>query len=538
MTVAMNFFNAEPVRFLKDLNSLAAVFFKYIDPSMAISYRLPVCADTEVIVGVSGGADSAVLMMLAAVFLKPNYPNIRFLFTDTGAEPESCYATLDKLEAITGCKIDRVEAEQNLFELIKAYNGFLPNSRSRYCTKKLKIEPLEKYMDGIDNPAGIVNLAGIRWDESDREGISFQHTVENTRGNRSAAYPFIDLRITKDMVFKILDETIGIPSTYIMGRSRSGCFTCFFQRRQELVGMLRYNLPDYLKTESLEKLTENDIQRYGKMAPSLSGHGIHTSLPVPAFIDIRKSDLMPKKAPTKIKVKRDVVTLDMFSSSEDDSLVSQSTHYDTLFVAHALYVKDHLSLFGHFEWTPGVYWQELVNISTTLAGLNSSLAHFYRFRKTTPSPIFDASDMKIVISEIRFPRGTIDLLSPDRESFSWKQGQPLLQLRHLVSHCVAVMEYADLQRQYSEALMVRETTRSETKYLDAEERIEDCEAALAKNPSAPGELIWEGIYTPSIDVEEQVQLQLDGVSIETEFVKESTDWNNDNVPMACIACSI
>jgi len=123
--------------------AVKALFEEHADRDVLESYRLPVAdVRARVVVGVSGGADSSVLALFAAVYLKPVYPNLEFLFTDTKAEPESCYETLDKIEAL-GMNITRVEHKKGLFGMIEQYNGYLPstlssllrvNSRSRCCS--------------------------------------------------------------------------------------------------------------------------------------------------------------------------------------------------------------------------------------------------------------------------------------------------------------------------------------------------------------------------------------------------------------------
>ena len=83
--------------------------------------------------------------MFIAAFLAPHYPNIEFIFTDTKAEPESCYNTLDAFEKITGLKDTRLVPEKGLFDLIEQYNGFLPNNLARWCTRQLNVEALTEY---------------------------------------------------------------------------------------------------------------------------------------------------------------------------------------------------------------------------------------------------------------------------------------------------------------------------------------------------------------------------------------------------------
>jgi len=94
----------------------------------------------------------------------------------------------------------------------------------RWCTKKLKIEPLEEFIG--DDAA--VSYVGIRADEN-RDGYI------STKPNIEAVFPFREEGIDKAGVIRILEESgIGMPD-YYRWRTRSGCFFCFFQRKIEWV---------------------------------------------------------------------------------------------------------------------------------------------------------------------------------------------------------------------------------------------------------------------------------------------------------------
>lgn len=175
---------------------------------------------TRHILGLSGGRDSAAL----AVLMHKRVPEMEYFFCDTGKELKETYAFLDRLQARLGIAVTHLQAERGFDHWLTVYNGLLPSPRMRWCTKKLKIEPLEEFI-GDDSA---VSYVGIRADES-RDGYI------STRPNIRAVYPFKDEGIDKAGVIRILEDSgIGMPE-YYRWRTRSGCFFCFFQRKIEWV---------------------------------------------------------------------------------------------------------------------------------------------------------------------------------------------------------------------------------------------------------------------------------------------------------------
>jgi 3'-phosphoadenosine 5'-phosphosulfate sulfotransferase (PAPS reductase)/FAD synthetase len=149
---------------------------------------------------------------------------MEYFFCDTGKELPETYEFLDRLRARLGITIAHLEAERGFDHWLSVYNGFLPSAKMRWCTKKLKIEPLEAFI-GDDNA---VSYVGIRADER-RDGYI------STKPNIRAEFPLRDAGIDKAGVIRILEESgIGMPS-YYRWRSRSGCFFCFYQRKIEWV---------------------------------------------------------------------------------------------------------------------------------------------------------------------------------------------------------------------------------------------------------------------------------------------------------------
>lgn len=181
------------------------------------------------ILSLSGGKDSTAL----AIYMHDRIPDLEYVFCDTGEELPETYDYLDKLEAFLGKQIERLNPDRPFGHYLQVYRGVLPDARTRWCTRKLKIEPFERFIG--DTPC--INYIGIRADEAHRKGYI------STKPNITAKYPFIENGIFKNDVVRILEESgLGLPAYYDW-RSRSGCYFCFFQQRIEWVGLLE-NHPD------------------------------------------------------------------------------------------------------------------------------------------------------------------------------------------------------------------------------------------------------------------------------------------------------
>ncbi len=215
------------------------------------------------IVSISGGKDSAAL----AIYLKERYPTIpaEYVFCDTGSELPETYDYLQRLEALLGQPIARLSALDRLgvrrkstrtpFDiwLNEVYGGFLPNPRSRWCTRALKIEPFEAYV-GQDSAFSYI---GIRGDES-REGYrASKPPVISQRRNIIPVYPFKDDRLGLQDIQQILRRAgIGFPD-YYRWRSRSGCYFCFYQQLGEWQRLAKEHPDLYEKAKKYEKTDGN-----------------------------------------------------------------------------------------------------------------------------------------------------------------------------------------------------------------------------------------------------------------------------------------
>ena len=212
------------------------------------------------VLGISGGKDSSAL----AIYLKDHYPDIHqkveYFFSDTGAELPEIYEFLDKLEAYLGKEIVRLNSGKPFKDWLTQHNGYLPSAQQRWCTRVMKIKPFEDFIG--DDP--VVSYIGIRADEN-REGyISQKETIK-------AVFPFIEDGLVRDDVFRILEDSVGIPE-YYKWRSRSGCYFCFFQQQKEWLGLKRNHPELFQKAKEFEQRKREKMD--WKEGPiEIQGHG-------------------------------------------------------------------------------------------------------------------------------------------------------------------------------------------------------------------------------------------------------------------------
>ena len=198
------------------------------------------------ILGLSGGKDSTAL----AIYLHDKISNMEYFFCDTGCELPETYEFLERVKARLGITITYLSAERGFDHWLQVYNGYLPSARSRWCTRKLKIEPLEKFIGDDDT----VSYIGIRADE-DRDGYI------SDKDNINPTFPFKEDGLKKADVIRLLDESgIGMPE-YYKWRSRSGCYFCFFQRKYEWI-MLSKKHPSLFEKAVQYETTHSDGRKY------------------------------------------------------------------------------------------------------------------------------------------------------------------------------------------------------------------------------------------------------------------------------------
>lgn len=230
------------------------------------------------ILGISGGRDSASL----AVYMRQHHPElpIEYFFTDTGKELPEVYSFLDKLEGFLGRPIQRLNPDRDFDFWLDEYGNFLPSPRTRWCTRQLKLRPLEHWLRS-DLDAGVIvhSYVAIRADEPSREGYQASHP------NMRVHFPLREAGIDRTGVIEILDRSdVGEPA-YYQWRSRSGCTFCFFQQKIEWVRLFEHHPDRFAEAVDYEKTALRD----GSPFTWSQGESL-TELIAPARVTQIKSD--------------------------------------------------------------------------------------------------------------------------------------------------------------------------------------------------------------------------------------------------------
>ena len=209
------------------------------------------------LLGLSGGKDSSAL----AVYMRDRVPEMEYFFSDTGKELPETYEFLDRLEVFLGKPIVRLNMDtdpnknRDFDHWLTLYGGLLPSSQVRWCTVNLKIRPFEDYV-GEDS---VYHYIAIRADE---DRVGYKPPKTSSSHNIEPKYPFKEDGITKEDVYRILEESgLGMPD-YYNWRTRSGCYFCFFQRKSEWVGLLEQHPDLFELAKDYEKFNPETGERF------------------------------------------------------------------------------------------------------------------------------------------------------------------------------------------------------------------------------------------------------------------------------------
>lgn len=191
------------------------------------------------ILSLSGGKDSAAL----AIYMRDRVPEMEYIFSDTGKELPETYEYLDRISSYLGKQVQRLNADIGFDHWYQMYGGMIPSNHRRWCTKDLKLRPFERHC-GNDE---VINYVGLRADENRSGYISHKPNIK-------AVYPFREDGLVLRDIEEILRQSgVGMPPYTKWGRTRSGCYFCFYQQKIEWV-RLKEKYPDlFEKAKAYEK---------------------------------------------------------------------------------------------------------------------------------------------------------------------------------------------------------------------------------------------------------------------------------------------
>lgn len=191
------------------------------------------------ILSLSGGKDSAAL----AIYLRDRVPEMEYIFSDTRKELPETYEYLDRISSYLGKQVIHLNADLGFDHWYHMYGGMIPSNHRRWCTRALKLKPFEQHC-GNDE---VINYVGLRADEERSGYISHKPNIK-------AVYPFKeDGLVLRDIEGILKSSGVGMPPYTKWGRTRSGCYFCFYQQKIEWI-RLKETYPElYEKAKEYER---------------------------------------------------------------------------------------------------------------------------------------------------------------------------------------------------------------------------------------------------------------------------------------------
>lgn len=202
------------------------------------------------IVSFSGGKDSTALILWA----KENLDAFDTVWMDTGWEHPITYGYVDYINEtlLDGNLIRLKSAEYAGFEDLSIKKKRVASTKARFCTQKLKLEPLIAHFDTIRDQYEIHNYVGIRADESPARAKMKEVQFDLDYYGCWIRRPL--LRWTARDVFEIHAKYDVEPNPlYRYGMKRVGCFPCVMANHVDMRQIIKH-FPDTI--EAVRRLEE------------------------------------------------------------------------------------------------------------------------------------------------------------------------------------------------------------------------------------------------------------------------------------------
>jgi hypothetical protein len=203
----------------------------------------------RVFISFSGGVESSTMCVLFG-------NKADAIFSDTGFEHAEIYERLDLVEKWVqnfhrkDFKIHRIRNEK--YGSLKDYiihAKYLPSFQQRYCTRMLKIEPIDKFLEQFK--ADVELMIGLNADEIDMR--------TGNHGNKKFvkySYPLADNNISREGCKAILRKVNLLPE-FPVYMKRGGCVGCYYKSKKEYEAMALLNPAEFRIVEDLENAIQD-----------------------------------------------------------------------------------------------------------------------------------------------------------------------------------------------------------------------------------------------------------------------------------------
>jgi len=157
----------------------------------------------------------------------------------------------------------------NMDEYVLA-KGFFPGTMKRYCTARLKIEPIDNY---LRDQGECELMIGLNADE-----VNLRVGNLSTLSNVNYTTPLVDDGHSRADCIELLKER-GLEPNFPVYMSRGGCRKCFFRGKKHAKAKYFFNKEGFLEDQQFEiKLNETGTRKLTKSGRK-KFYGINAAFP-------------------------------------------------------------------------------------------------------------------------------------------------------------------------------------------------------------------------------------------------------------------
>ena len=196
--------------------------------------------------------------------------DVTLLFTDTLMEDADLYRFLDEAAANLGVSVTRIVEGRDPWQVFRE-ERFLGNSRVDPCSRILKREMSDKWLDDHCDPAATTVYVGIDWTEGhrytrqpgtngpkDKGGLRERRAADGWRYEAPMCEPPYVTKL--EMLSALRAEGIRPPKLYELGFAHNNCGGFCVKAGQGHFALLLKTMPDrYAYHEQMERAIRVDL---------------------------------------------------------------------------------------------------------------------------------------------------------------------------------------------------------------------------------------------------------------------------------------